>query len=99
MFQASEYGEHATATDRVKFAHLIYSYNPLPFPGLGAFKPAAGPLIAWDQGVTRTPPPGANYILTNINDPHPGDAMLSSQLIFIDDMKRIEAGQNPVMPK
>lgn len=99
MFQASQYGEHAVATAKVKYAHLIYSENPLPLPGLGSFKPGAGPLIAWDQGLGGQCPAGANYILTRVDDPHPGNSNINSQMLFIGDMQRIIAGKNPVMPK
>jgi len=78
MFQASDWGPKSTAPANVEFAHLIYSYLPIPVPLIGCYIPDPGPLIV-----------GKNYLQTNINLPHPGDYDLNSQLLFINDMKQI----------
>ena len=78
MFQASVYGPKSTAPANVEFAHLIYSYMPIPVPLIGSYIPNAGPLVV-----------GKNYIQTNINLPHPGDYDLPSQELFIADIKRM----------
>ncbi len=76
-FQASLYGYHSSLTRNVRFAHLIYSYNPIPWPGLGAY--------IWKVG-TMSP---ASYHITPHHIPHPGDYNLNDQLMFINEMKRI----------
>ncbi len=78
-FQASLYGAHSSLTANVKFAHLIYSYNPIPFPGLGAY--------LWKVG-TMSPP---SYHMTPHHIPHPGDYDVGDQDMFIREMKRIIA--------
>lgn len=78
-FQASLYGYHSSLTSNVKFAHLIYSYNPIPFPGLGAYH--------WKVG-TMNP---ESYHQTPHHIPHPGDYNLNDQNMFIREMKRIIA--------
>lgn len=80
MFQASDWGPKSEGNDKVKFAHLIYSYCPIPIPLIGAYVPPPGPLVV-----------GKNYIQTNVNLPHPGDYDLASQRLFIEDMQRIVA--------
>ncbi len=77
-FQASIYGAKGyPLNDNVKFAHLIYSYNPLPFPGLGAYR--------WPKG-TMT----GGYVKTPHHIPHPGDYDLGDQTRFINEMLRIK---------
>ncbi len=76
-FQASLYGAHSSLTKNVLFAHLIYSYNPVPFPGLGAY--------LWKVG-TMNPP---SYHQTPHHIPHPGDYDIGDQNMFIREMKRI----------
>ncbi len=76
-FQASEYGVHSSLTKNVLFAHLIYSYNPIPFPLLGAYR--------WKVG-TMNPP---SYHQTPHHIPHPGDYDVGDQNMFIREMKRI----------
>ncbi len=76
-FQASLYGAHSSLTKNVLFAHLIYSYNPIPFPGLGAY--------LWKVG-TMNPP---SYHQTPHHIPHPGDYDINDQNMFIREMKRI----------
>ncbi len=78
-FQASLYGAHSSLTRNVRFAHLIYSYNPVPFPGLGAY--------LWKVG-TMNPP---SYHLTPHHIPHPGDYDVGDQNMYIAEMKRIMA--------
>lgn len=80
MFQASDWGPKSIAPSNVKFAHLVYSYLPIPVPLIGAYIPEPGPLVV-----------GKNYIQTNVNLPHPGDYDLGSQRLFIEDMQRIIA--------
>jgi hypothetical protein len=75
-WQASIYGARGYPLNaNVKFAHLIYSYNPIPFPGLGAYK--------WPPG-TMSP---ASYHLTPHHLPHPGDG--ADQDLFLGEMRRI----------
>jgi hypothetical protein len=77
-FQASIFGAHEKVTPNVLFAHLFYSYNPIPIPGLGAYK--------WE------PAPGfdkARLHLTPHHIPHPGDYDRGDQDTFIAEMKRI----------
>ncbi len=76
-FQASLYGAKTPLGSNVLFAHLIYSFLPIPFPGLGAY--------IWKVG-TMNPP---SYHKTKHNLPHPGDYDLGDQSIFINEMKRI----------
>ncbi len=76
-FQASLYGAHSSLTKNALFAHLIYSYNPVPFPGLGAY--------LWKVG-TMNPP---SYHQTPHHIPHPGDYDIGDQNMFIAEMKRI----------
>ncbi len=78
-FQASLYGAHSSLTKNVLFAHLIYSYNPIPFPGLGAY--------LWKVG-TMNPP---NYHRTPHHIPHPGDYDVGDRQMFIREMKHIIA--------
>lgn len=78
-FQASLYGEHSSLSANVLFAHLIYSYNPIPFPGLGAY--------IWQVG-TMNP---ASYHRTPHHIPHPGDYDVGDQNMFIREIKRIIA--------
>ncbi len=76
-FQASIYGAHVALTHNVLFAHLIYSYNPIPFPGLGAYQ--------WEVG-TMNPP---SYHKTRKDLPHPGDYDEASQDMFLQEMRSI----------
>ncbi len=76
-FQASLYGDHSSLTKNVKFAHLIYSYNPVPAPGLGAY--------IWGAG-TIDP---NKYHRTPKDLPHPGDYDTASQDLYLGEMKRI----------
>lgn len=77
-FQASIYGAKGyPLNDNVKFAHLIYSYNPIPLPGLGAY--------IWPLGSMNA----ASYHKTEHNIPHPGDYDISDQNVFLGEMKRI----------
>jgi hypothetical protein len=76
-FQASIYGYHGLLSANIKFAHLIYSYNPIPFPGLGAYK--------WGVG-TMAP---ASYHLTPHHIPHPGDYDVGDQNKFLAEKQRI----------
>ncbi len=78
-FQASLYGYHSSLTSNVKFAHLIYSYNPIPFPGLGAY--------LWQVGTMHAP----SYHQTPHHIPHPGDYDQHDQQMFINEIKRIIA--------
>ncbi len=79
-FQASLYGAKVAVTPNVLLAHLFYSYNPIPFPGLGDYQ--------WR--------PGAEFDhyrlhLTPRHLPHPGDYDVPSQNVFLAEMKRIIA--------
>ncbi len=77
-FQASIYGAKGYRLNKnIKFAHLIYSYNPIPLPGLGAY--------IWPLG-TMNPP---SYHKTPHHIPHPGDYDLHDQNMFLAEMKRI----------
>ncbi len=89
-FQASSYGEEAGNTPsypgitaNVLFAHLAYSTNPLPLPGLGTYE--------WQlaSGNTTT-----NYDKFDSGQPHPGDGYVPDQDKFIAEMKRIIANPN-----
>ena len=86
MFQASSYGPASEAPPNVEFAHLIYSFCPLPLPFLGTYKPLPGHLIVADRYAA-----GVTYVQTLSNDPHPGDGVLKNQMLFIADMERIKA--------
>lgn len=80
-FQASIYGAKGyRLNDNIRFAHLIYSYNPIPFPGLGAY--------IWPLGTM----PAASYHKTMHNIPHPGDYDMGDQDMFLGEMKRIMRG-------
>ncbi len=79
-FQASLYGFHSALTANVQFAHLIYSYNPAPAPGLGAY--------IWDVGTITNP---LSYHKTPHHIPHPGDYDVGDQDMFLSEMKRIMA--------
>lgn len=77
-FQASLYGVTGyPLNSNVKFAHLIYSYNPIPFPGLGAYK--------WPLGTMNTP----SYHKTAHHIPHPGDYDKGDQDMYLGEMQRI----------
>ena len=77
-FQASIYGPKGYPLNKnVKFAHLIYSYNPWPFPGLGMYK--------WPAG-TMDP---KNFHLTPHHLPHPGDYDIGDQNMFLREMQSI----------
>ncbi len=79
-FQASLYGAKQPITENVLFAHLFYSYNPIPFPGLGAYKwrLKAGNTVT---GLHVTP----KHLI------HPGDYDVPSQNTFLAEIKRIIA--------
>jgi hypothetical protein len=79
-FQASMWGEHQPVTSNVSFAHLFYSYNPIPLPLLGAYQ--------WTRAVGNTV---TNLYLTPKHLPHPGDYDVPSQNIFLAEIKRILA--------
>lgn len=76
-FQASIYGAHVPLTNNVQFAHLIYSYNPLPAPGLGAY--------IWEVGSMNP----VSYHKERRDLPHPGDYDITSQDMFLSEMRRI----------
>jgi hypothetical protein len=76
-FQASLFGPKGFALNaNVKFAHLIYSYNPLAL-GLGAYR--------WPLG-TMNP---QSYHKTPHHLPHPGDGNTADQTMFIREMRAI----------
>jgi hypothetical protein len=77
-FQASTYGaKNVGLGSNVLFAHLIWSVNPAPFPGLGSYVwPAAG----------INP---ASYHRTQHDLPHPGDYDAHDQDVFLGEMQRI----------
>lgn len=86
-FQASLYGAQAGVVDtypgitpNVLFAHLTSSDNPIPFPGLGAYRWAKAP------GNTVT-----NLHIDTVDDPHPGDGNTAVQDKYIAEMKRVVA--------
>ncbi len=82
-WQASLYGARQSQfplNKNVRFAHLIYSYNPIPFPGLGAAK--------WVRG-TMDP---KQFHLTPHHLPHPGDTDLGDQAMFLHEMQGIMKG-------
>lgn len=76
-FQASIYGYHSALPSNCQFAHLIHSYNPVPFPGLGMY-------IWANAGMNP-----ASYHLTAHNIPHPGDYDINDQNMFLGEMQRI----------
>lgn len=77
-FQASIYGaKNYPLNSNVLFAHLIYSYNPIPLPGLGAY--------IWPLGSMNPP----SYHKTNHSIPHPGDYDVGDQNMFLGEMRRI----------
>lgn len=78
-FQASIYGYHGALPRNILFAHLIYSYNPIPLPGLGGYR--------WDVGAMNP----ASYHQTKHDIPHPGDYDLHDQNMFIQEIQRIIA--------
>ena len=81
-FQASIYGAQGYAlNNNVKFAHLISSNNPVPFPGLGAY--------VWPLGTMNA----ASFHHEWHNIPHPGDYDLGDQMKFIGEMKAIIAAR------
>lgn len=81
-FQASIYGAKGYAlNDNVKFAHLIYSYNPIPLPGLGAY--------IWPLGTMSA----ESYHKTPHHIAHPGDYDIGDQNKFIAEMKHIITAQ------
>ncbi len=79
-FQASMFGVHQPITPNVLFAHLFYSYNPIPFPLLGAYQ--------WRRAVGNTV---TGLHVTPKHLPHPGDYDVPSQNIFLAEIKRIIA--------
>ena len=81
-FQASLWGAKGYLLNKnVKFAHLIYSYNPLPLPGLGAYK--------WPLGTMNA----ASYHKTAHHIPHPGDYDVGDQNMFLKEMQAIMSAQ------
>ena len=86
-FQASLYGAkggietyYPGITKNVLFAHLTSSDNPIPLPGLGAYRWIKAP------GNTVT-----NYDRDTVDDPHPGDGNVLVQNNYIAEMKRVIA--------
>jgi hypothetical protein len=79
-FQASIFGAKEKVGPNVLFAHLFYSYNPIPIPGLGAYK--------WEPGEGFDP---ARLHLTHHHIPHPGDYDRHDQDTFLAEMGRIIA--------
>lgn len=81
-FQASYYGVRGyPINDNVRFAHIIYSYNPIPLPLLGAY--------TWPKGTIDT----ARYVKTPHHIAHPGDYDVGDQNTFLAEMKRIIYGE------
>lgn len=78
-FQASIYGAKVPVPSTVLFAHLIYSYNPIPFPGLGAYK--------WKPGQGFDP---VRLHLTPHHLRHPGDWDKGDQEMYLREMQRIK---------
>ncbi len=77
-FQASIYGLRGYPVNaNVGFARLIYSYNPIPFPGLGAY--------CWPRGTI----PKEHYVQTPHHLAHPGDYDTNDQKMVIADMRNI----------
>lgn len=86
-FQASIYGARAGVetyypgiTKNVLFAHLTSSDNPIPFPGLGAYRWIKAP----NNNVT-------SLVQDTVNDPHPGDYNVAVQNRYLAEMKRVIA--------
>ncbi len=79
-FQASMFGVHQPVTSNVLFAHLFFSFNPIPFPLLGAYQ--------WRRAVGNTV---TGLHVTPKHLPHPGDYDVPSQNIFLAEIKRIIA--------
>ena len=77
-FQASMYGAKQPIPPNVLFAHLTSSANPIPLPGLGAYRWTKAP------GNTVT-----DYYNPTVNDPHPGDGNVVVQNSYIAEMKRV----------
>lgn len=94
MFQASAWGPKSSAPANVGFAHLIYSYSPIPVPLIGCYIPGPGTMTVVSKSGYDDDYPVADrtYVQSNINLPHPGDYDLESQELFISDIKRISAG-------
>jgi hypothetical protein len=78
-FQASLFGAKVPITPNVKFAHLIYSTNPVNF-GLGAY--------VWIKASGNET---TNYYKEDRPLPHPGDYDIASQNMFIAEIKRVIA--------
>jgi hypothetical protein len=77
-FQASIYGATGYKLNRnIKFAHLIWSLNPIPAFGLGAYK--------WPLGTMNAP----SYHLTQHDIAHPGDYDTDDQNKFLAEMTAI----------
>jgi hypothetical protein len=91
MFQASKWGPAASAPSNVGFAHLIYSYMPIPVPLIGAYIPGPGTMTVVSKSGYDASYKVADrvYVQSNINLPHPGDYDAPSQELFIGDMKRL----------
>jgi hypothetical protein len=79
-FQASMWGEHQPIGPNVLFAHLFYSFNPIPLPLMGAYQ--------WRKVAGNTV---TNLYLTPKHLVHPGDYDVPSQNIFLAEMRRIIA--------
>ena len=84
-FQASIWGAKAGVEPyytgippNVLFAQLTTSDNPIPLPGLGAYRWIKSP----GNNVT-------NYYNPTVNDPHPGDGNVLVQNQYIAEMKRV----------
>ncbi len=83
-FQASYWGAKGfLLNDNVKFAHLIYSYMPIPFPLIGAYK--------WPRGTMEE----KNFRLTPHHLIHPGDYDANDQNTFLWEMQKIMIGSKP----
>lgn len=77
-FQASIFGARNYPLNKnVLFAHLFYSYNPIPAPGLGAY--------IWPVGTMNR----ASFHPEGHHIPHPGDYDVGDQNKFLAEMKRI----------
>ncbi len=79
-FQASMFGVHQPIGPNVLFAHLFYSYNPIPLPLLGAYQWRLTP----GNSVT-------SLYLSPKHLPHPGDYDVPSQNVFLANIKSIIA--------
>lgn len=77
-FQASLYGYHSSLTANVKFAFLFYSFNPSPWPGLGAY--------IWRAG-TMSP---LSFHSVPHHIPHPGDYDVGDQNTLLGIIGRIK---------